>query len=157
MPLLKIKASTVVPAPADVVYELIADYHKGHPSILPPQYFENLQVVSGPGRGAGTRIVYTMKAFGSRETSHARITEPEPGKVLVETVEERPVTTTFTVESLPDGKSRVTFLTEYRTVGLRGWIETFLVPGFLRKVYAAELQQLAQRAVEASRASQRTT
>ena len=149
MPTLRIKASALIPAPGATVYELIADYDRGHPSILPAQYFEDLVVLDG-GRGAGTRIRYTMKAFGSKETSHATITEPEPGRVLVETVEERPVATTFTVEPQPDGRTRVTFLTEYRTQGLRGLIETLLVPGFLRKVYAAELQQLAQRAIAAS-------
>src|SRR6187455_375742 len=126
MPTLRITASALIPAPAATVYELIADYNRGHPSILPAQYFEDLVVLAG-GRGAGTRIRYTMKAFGSKETSHAKITEPEPGRVLVETVEERPVATTFTVEPQPDGMTHVTFLTEYRTQGLRGLIETLLV------------------------------
>jgi ribosome-associated toxin RatA of RatAB toxin-antitoxin module len=149
MPVLNVSASARVPAPAATVYDLIADYKQGHPRILPPQYFEGLDVLEGGG-GAGTRIRYTMKAFGTRETSHARVTEPEPGRVLVESVEERPVTTTFTVEAMPDDTTRVTFATEYRTQGLRGWFESLMVPGYLRKVYAAELALLEQRAVAAS-------
>jgi hypothetical protein len=148
MPLLRINASADIPASARVIYDLIADYRAGHPSILPAEYFENLIVEEG-GRGAGTRIRFTMKAFGKRETSHARVTEPEPGRVLVETVDERPIVTTFTVVPEHDRRSRVTISTEYQAKGLRGWFELLMVPSYLRKVYAAQLQQLAQVAMRA--------
>jgi hypothetical protein len=148
MPNLKIEASAVISAPPSVVYGIIADYRSGHPSILPPEYFEDLVVEEG-GRGAGTRIRFTMKAFGKRETSRALVTEPEPGRVLVETVEDRGLVTTFTVDGAPGNSSRVTFVTDYPTRGLRGWFESLVVPGYLKKVYAAELRLLAQRAVEA--------
>lgn len=151
MPSIDVSASALIPAPTAIVYDLIADYKRGHPSILPLQYFDGLTVLEG-GRGAGTRIRYTMKAFGARETSHARITEPEPGRVLVETVEERPLTTTFTVDEVPESGSRVTFRTQLRTNGLRGWLESLIVPSYLRKVYKAELAQLEQRAVAALQA-----
>jgi hypothetical protein len=143
---LRVEASAIVPAPRPVVYDLIADYKVGHPSILPSKYFENLVVDEG-GRGAGTRIHYTMKAFGSKETSYAYVTEPEPGRVLVETVEGRGIVTTFTVDPLSGAQCRVTFVTEYPTSGVRGWIESLIVPGYLRKVYAAELAQLSERAM----------
>jgi hypothetical protein len=59
--------------------------------------------------------------------------------------------TTFTVEPAGNGTTRVTFDTDYHTAGgLRGWIESLLVPGFLRKVYAAELALLERRALEAA-------
>ena len=150
MPILRVKASTVVPAPAAVCYELIADYHKGHPSILPPQYFENLEVLEG-GRGAGTRIRFTMIAYGKRTDCRARVTEPEPGRVLVETDEATGTTTHFTVEPVDGGKTRVTFDTAYPTSGLKGLIERFVVPRYLATVYAAELKQLSERAVAAIR------
>jgi hypothetical protein len=153
MPILRISASADILAPAPVIYELIADYKAGHPSILPP-VFESLEVMEG-GRGAGTRIRYTIKAFGSRETSHARITEPEPGHVLVETVEERDVVTTFTVAPQPGGKTRVTIATAYNAKGVRGWIEMLMVPGFLKKTYVAELQLIAQRATTRAQAERR--
>jgi hypothetical protein len=145
MRILTIHASALIPAPPAVVYGLIADYRVGHPSILPPEYFEDLVVEEG-GRGAGTRIRFTMKAFGSRESSRALVSEPEPGRVLVETVEGRGIVTTFTVDPSPDGGAKVTLATAYPAPGLRGWFESFLVPGFLKKVYAAELGLLAQRA-----------
>lgn len=140
----------MVSAPPATVYGIISDYHRGHPSILPPQYFEDLVVEAG-GQGAGTRIRFTMKSYGTRTVCHARISEPEPGRVLVETDERTGSVTQFIVEPLADGQTRVTFDTEYRARGLRGWIEALLVPAYLRKVYAAELELLAQRA-EATRA-----
>ena len=148
MPTLHIDATSLIPAPPAVVYGLIADYHRGHPSILPPEYFEHLVVEEG-GVGAGTRIRYTIKAFGSREASRARITEPEPGRVLVETVEGSGIVTTFTVDPAPGNQSQVTFATDYPAKGLRGLFEELFVPGFLRKVYAAELRLLGIRAAEA--------
>ena len=42
-----------IDAPAAKVYGILADYHVGHPSILPPA-FRNLIVEEG-GVGAGTR------------------------------------------------------------------------------------------------------
>lgn len=147
---LRVDATALIQAPPSVVYTLISDYRQGHPSILPPEYFEDLVVEEG-GQGAGTRVRFTMKAFGTREVSRALITEPQPGRVLVETVEDRGIVTTFTVEPARNDESQVTLKTEYPTKGLRGWFEALVVPPFLRKVYAAELRLLAQRAVEAKK------
>lgn len=148
MSTLRVDASAIIQAPPPVVYALIADYRHGHPSILPPEYFEDL-VVEGGGQGAGTRVRFTMKAFGTKEVSRALITEPEPGRVLVETVEGRGIVTTFTVEPSTGGESKVTLTTDYPAKGVRGWLEALVVPRYLRKVYAAELRLLARRAVEA--------
>jgi hypothetical protein len=148
MPILRIDASAAIPAPARVVYGLLSDYRQGHPSILPPEYFEGLVVEAG-GVGAGTRIRFTMKAFGRRESSRAHVTEPQPGRVLVETVEGRNIVTTFTVEPAGEDAALVTLSTEYPAQGMRGWFEALFVPGYLKKVYAAELSLLARRAAEA--------
>ena len=149
MPILRVKASAVIPAPAATVYDLISDYHNGHPSILPPQYFQNLVVEAG-GRGAGTRIRFDMKSYGVTKTCYASITEPEPGRVLVETDRETGTTTHFRIEPTGDGKTHVTFDTAYKAAGLRGLVEALLVPPFLRKVYSAELQLLTARAMAAT-------
>lgn len=150
MPTLRITASALLPAPPAVVYGLIADYRRGHPSILPPAYFEDLTIEAG-GQGAGTRIRFTMKAFGSRQVSRAYVTEPDPGRVLVETVEGSGIVTTFTVTPAPDQAAHVVLATDYPTRGLRGWVETLVVPRYLKKVYAEELRLLGQRAAEAAR------
>jgi hypothetical protein len=150
MPVVRVTATAVVPASAAIVYGIIADYRRGHPSILPPKYFEDLIVESG-GYGEGTRIRFTMRSFGTRHVSHARITEPEPGRVLVETDDQTGTVTTFLVEGVTASSTRVTFVTDYHARGLRGRIEVLLVPGYLKKVYAEELDLLAVRASEAMR------
>jgi polyketide cyclase/dehydrase/lipid transport protein len=150
MPVLRIKSSIDIPAAAAVVYGIIADYRVGHPSILPPQYFENLDVLEG-GQGNGTRIRFRVRAFGVRQVMHARVTEPEPGRLLVETDEATGSETRFLVDPLGAGRSRVTFETDYRARGLKGWVEALLVPRYLAKVYAAELDLLLQRATSTAR------
>jgi hypothetical protein len=60
------------------------------------------------------------------------------------------------VEPLAGDRSRVTFQTDYQARGLRGLFEQLLVPGFLKKVYAAELELLAQRAAETAAVAGRT-
>jgi hypothetical protein len=155
MTVIRVTASKEMPAPAATVYGIIADYHRGHPSILPPEYFRDLVVEAG-GRGAGTRIRFTVLSFGQRVISRASITEPEPGRVLAETDEATGTTTHFIVEPLAGDRSRVTFQTDYQARGLRGLFEQLLVPGFLKKVYAAELELLAQRAAETAAVAGRT-
>lgn len=125
------------------MYAILADYHTGHPAILPPDVFRDLRVEEG-GRGAGTRISFEMRSFGTWRRHHGVVSEPEPGRRLVETYPGVGIDTTFTVEPAEGGAaSRVTIATTYARAGLRGRIERLLAPPFLRKVYAAELEQLA--------------
>ena len=146
----KIKASATVSAPADVVYDIIADYRNGHPHILPRKYFDWLEVEQG-GRGAGTVVRFQMRVLGQTRVLRAVISEPEPGRVLVETEPDGvgPVTT-FTVE--PEGSdSHVTFSSELTSAGgLLGVLERFVLRRILRRIYARELEQLGRVAVERS-------
>jgi hypothetical protein len=150
-----VEASAWVEAPADVVYNVIADYRNGHPQILPRQYFEWLEVEQG-GRGEGTVIRFQMRVLGRTRVLRAAVTEPEPGRVLVETDTggDGPVTT-FVVE--PEGsRSHVTFRTELTSAGgPLGVLERFVLRRVLRRVYARELEQLGRVAVE--RSSVKTT
>jgi hypothetical protein len=145
-----VKASSKVNAPAEVVYGIIADYRNGHPQILPRKYFEWLEVEQG-GRGAGTVIRFQMRVLGQTRVLRAAITEPDPGRVLVETDTsgEGPVTT-FTVE--PEGSdAHVTFSTELSSAGgLLGVVERLVLKRLLRRIYARELEQLGRVAVERS-------
>jgi hypothetical protein len=144
----KVEASARVGAPAEVVYNIIADYRQGHPQILPRKYFEWLEVEQG-GRGAGTVIRFQMRVLGQTRVLRAAVTEPEPGRVLVETDTggDGPVTT-FTVE--PEGSaSHVTFSSEMSTAGgPLGVLERFVLRRVLRRIYARELEQLGRVAVE---------
>ena len=139
---LRVEARANVGGAAPDVYRMIADYRTGHTRIIPPRYFRNLEVEKG-GYGAGTLIRYELLAFGTTYRARARVTEPQPGSVLVETDLEKGAVTTFTVEPLGASQSRVTIATEMATrSGLVGWLERAMTGRFLRRVYAAELAQL---------------
>jgi len=146
-----VEASAHINAPADRVYGIIADYSpEGHPSILPAP-FKNLVVEKG-GYGAGTVIRFEVHAFGTVTRCRAFVTEPQPGRVLVETnVEPTESPTTFTVVPSSDGGCDVTFVTEATTQrsGLMGRLERFMSARFLRTLYADELKLLAARVVQA--------
>lgn len=151
MPQIRATASAVIMAPPETTYLILADYHRGHQRILPPRYFQNLQVEAG-GTGAGTRIRYQVRSFGTVRNFRAEITEPEPGRRLVETDVESGIETAFTVEPKDDGRrSLVTIATSYQKAGIQGWVERMLAPRFLRTVYLAELRQLETQARMESR------
>jgi uncharacterized protein YndB with AHSA1/START domain len=146
MPEIRAESSALIHAPAGIVYGLIADYERGHPTILPPRYFQNLTVEAG-GVGAGTRISFEMRSFGTILQIHGEVTEPEPGRRLVETYPASGTVTEFTVDPVAGAQAaRVTIATRYRKPGLRGWFERLVVPSFLRTVFEAELRLLAERA-----------
>lgn len=142
-----ITASIVIPAPSERVYSILANYREEHPRILPPQ-FSGLVVEKG-GIGAGTIIRFGMRIFRRRQTLRAAITEPEPGRVLVETdLDTNGAVTTFIVdpEATP-GQSHVTITTELKVrKGFLGKVERFLSTRLLRPVYIRELELLALRA-----------
>ncbi len=148
MPTIAASASATMSAPAATVYGILADYREGHPSILPPKYFRDLLVEAG-GRGAGTRIRFEMRVLGATRTVRANVTEPEPGRRLVETYPDSGTATTFLVEPVAEGRgARVTISTRYENAGPPGWVEWLLVPGLLRRIYRAELANLAAAARE---------
>lgn len=131
-------------APADRLYGIIADYRNGHPRILPAA-FTGLTVEAG-GVGAGTRIRVGMRVFGRLMTFPAEVSEPDPGRVLVErNLGERPSVTTFTVDRIDTTRSRVTISTEMPVrTGILARIERFITRHFLEPIYAAELTKLAE-------------
>jgi hypothetical protein len=89
-------AERVIDAPADVVYRCLADYtHHHRPGGFLPPAFSNQEVLSG-GVGDGTLIRLSVSLAGRTNTMTARISEPEPGRRLVEDGET--VQTTFTVQ-----------------------------------------------------------
>jgi len=139
-----VSKSAEISAPAERLYGIIADYRDGHPRILPPA-FTGLVVEAG-GVGAGTRIRVGMRVFGRVMTFPAEISEPYPGRVLVErNLGDRPSVTTFTVDTLDASRSRVTIATELPVrSGVAGRIERFLMRRFLEPIYIAELLKLAE-------------
>jgi hypothetical protein len=140
----RLSAERVLDAPADVVYHLISDYREHHrpEGFLPPAFTE--LVVEKGGVGAGTVIRFTMKMAGRSQTTTATVTEPEPGRVLVETGPG--VETTFTVEPEGDQRARVRFETVLVAGGLQGLLTRLFAPGMLRPLYADELERLERHA-----------
>jgi hypothetical protein len=135
--------SAVVPAPPEDVYAVLADYRTGHPRILPRQYFSDLVVEEG-GRGAGTVIRVSTRALGVERAYHMDVSEPEPGRVLVETDRISGLATSFTVTPAGDGGSLVRIATTWQTKpGIAGLLERLTTPPIMRRIYAAELRQLA--------------
>ena len=140
-----VEASHVIPAEAETIYGVLADYREGHPAILPQPYFRELVVEKG-GRGAGTVVRVHMEVLGVEQHYRMLVSEPEPGRVLVEHDPEAGVTTTFTVAPLNGGeRSLVTIATASRpNPGLRGVIERLVNPPVARRIYKQELRQLAE-------------
>lgn len=143
MPRIHAEATGVLDAPPAAVYAVLADYHRGHPSILPRRHFSNLVVESG-GVGDGTVIRFDLRAAGSTRHCHVAVTEPEPGRTLLETDLDTGAVTRFRVETAHGrtGGSRVTISTEWSTAGLRGHVERLVAPRLLRKIYTEELRNL---------------
>lgn len=141
----EIAASKLIDAPAKKIYDILADYRHGHPLIHPKPYFVSLQVEQG-GVGAGTMIKFQMKVFGRVQDFRATISEPEPGRVLVETNDGTDVVTKFIVDPHNAGKSA--FVTIITTTPVRdGWagkVEGWMTKQVLYPIYVTELEQLAQ-------------
>jgi hypothetical protein len=134
-----VSASARIAAPARRVYELIADYRDGHTRIVPPRYFKRLDVEEG-GVGAGTIIRVTMHILGADRTYRARVTEPEPGRVLTETDLENGLATSFTVTPNGDA-SEVTISTAIPHLpGFVAAVQRWLVKRMLPQIYREELQ-----------------
>jgi len=140
-----VSVSAVIPARRERVYALISNYRDGHPRILPKQ-FTSLIVEEG-GLGAGTVIRFQLSVFGRKQTFRAAITEPEPGRVLVETnLDSNGAVTTFTVNpGTAPADSHVTIATELPVrSGFLGRMERTLSTLLLRPMYIKELENLAR-------------
>jgi hypothetical protein len=138
-----VTASRRLQAPPHRVYETIANYHTGHPRIL-PKAFSNLTVERG-GIGDGTVIRFDVRVLGTTTTFRAEVSEPEPGRVLVEkNVAGSDSVTTFIVDGGASAtESLVTIRTEFPPRrGVAAAIERFVSARVLPSIYREELQRL---------------
>lgn len=147
----KFSVSKLINSPPQVVYSIIADYHHAHPKILPNPPFVSLVVEQG-GVGAGTVALVQIKVMGKTQTFRTVVTEPDPGKVLVETNDTGYITT-FTFDPHNEGRnSLVTFTTEISDdSSLIKKLEFKLFRILLVPVYERELENLAAEATKKSR------
>jgi hypothetical protein len=140
-----VAVAATIPARPERVYALIANYKDGHRRILPKQ-FSDITVEQG-GIGAGTLIRFQMSVLGRKQNYRAAISEPEPGRVLVETyLEPAGTITTFRVEQgIAPADSHVTIATELPVrSGLVGLMEKTAAGFLLRSIFRKELTNLAR-------------
>lgn len=140
----RIAVSKVIPAPAERVYSVIADYEHGHQLILPRPPFVSMTVARG-GYGAGTEFDLTMRLLGKLRAYHGVVSEPRPGEMIVERYEGTSMVTSFTVEPRDGGRSsRVTIATEIDARdGVLGALGRWVATRLLAPVYVKELERLA--------------
>jgi len=128
-----------IDAPADEVYSYLADMHQ-HQEFLPPA-FSDFQVEQG-GVGAGTITRFKITAGGRTRSYHMQVSEPVPGRTLVETDTDSSLVTTFTVTPR-DGKSLVNITTSWDGAqGIGGFFERTFAPRAVRRLYLDELDRL---------------
>jgi uncharacterized protein YndB with AHSA1/START domain len=137
----KVEASAdrTIEAPAEQVYGYLADMHQ-HPRFLPPA-FSDFQVEQG-GVGTGTVTSFTVTAGGRTRSYRMLVSEPEPGRTLVESDTNSSLVTTFNVE--PRGEqSLVRISTSWDGAeGIGGFFERAFAPRALRRIYLDELERL---------------
>ena len=137
----KVEASAerTIDAPAGQVYSYLADMHQ-HPQFLPPA-FSDFQVEEG-GVGAGTVTRFAVTAGGRTRSYRMRVTEPEPGRLLVESDTNSSLVTTFNVEPR-DAKSLVRISTSWDGAGgIGGFFERTFAPRAMHRIYLDELERL---------------
>jgi uncharacterized protein YndB with AHSA1/START domain len=137
----KVEASAerTIDAPADAVYGYLADMNQ-HPRFLPPA-FSDFQVEEG-GVGAGTVTSFMITAGGRKRGYRMRITEPAPGRTLVESDTNSSLVTTFNVEPR-DSRSLVRISTSWDgAAGVGGFFERTFAPRALRRMFLDELDRL---------------
>jgi uncharacterized protein YndB with AHSA1/START domain len=138
-------AGRVIDAPAVDVYGYLADMHQ-HQRFLPPA-FSDFRVEEG-GVGAGTMTRFKVTAGGRTRQYRMQVTEPEPGRKLVETDTDSSLVTTFTVD--PKGeKSLVNITTNWDGAGgIGGFFEKTFAPRAMHRLYLDELERLNTYAVQ---------
>jgi hypothetical protein len=134
-------AARRIEAPADRIYAYIADFREHHHRFL-PDAFSDFRVEEG-GYGAGTVNSFTMTLGGQARAYRTIVTEPDPGRVLVEIATDGSSRTTFSVTPDGEGASRVQIETSWASAhGLAGIMERLVAPALLRRLYAEELELL---------------
>lgn len=137
----KVEASAerTIDAPPDAVYRYIADMHQ-HAQFLPPE-FSDFRVEEG-GVGEGTVTTFTVTAGGRTRNYRMRVSEPAPGRTLVESDANSSLVTTYNVEP-QDGKSLVRISTNWDGAsGIGGFFERTFAPKAMHRIYATALDRL---------------
>ena len=141
-------AVDVVDACPEITWDILTDYRVSHPRILPENYFRDFHVERG-GHGAGTVVSFVFRAAGTTRHLRQTVSEPEPGRVLVESDVNGTGATTFTLTPVDEGRrTRVRIDTDVEGhSGVMGMVERLTLPTVTRvmeRVYREELSLLSQ-------------
>lgn len=139
-----VEVSEVIDARPEDVYAVFVDYEVEHPAILPKPYFADVKIEQG-GHGSGTVARVAMNVYGAKRDYRLVVSEPEPGRVLVETDPDAGLVTTFIIDPINNGQqSRVTIATDVEaSPGFTGLMERLMNPPITRRIYRQELRNLA--------------
>lgn len=131
----------VTAAPADA-FAALADYGGVRRQILPAE-ITDFTVLSG-GAGAGTRFTYDLHATKKRiRHVDAAVSEPEPGRQLLETDGNSTLTVLWEVSPAGSG-SKVSATVGWQGAGgIGGFFERTFAPLGIKRIYTAELENLA--------------
>ncbi|MCL2585014.1 MAG: SRPBCC family protein [Streptosporangiales bacterium] len=144
----KVNASAAreIDAPASDIYGIIADETQRQ-QFLPDAYSDFTIEEGGNGAGTVTRFKLATRPGKFRECT-MEVTEPDPGKTLVETDRGSSLVTTFTVTPEGDSKSRVSIATSWNGAGgIGGFFEKTFAPKALGRIYSDQLDRLNSYAV----------
>jgi uncharacterized protein YndB with AHSA1/START domain len=137
---IRVVAEREIAAPAGRVYGYLADYRQHHPKILPPA-FSDFRVEQG-GVGTGTVVTFKMAVGGRQRAGRLEVSEPEPGRRLVESELTSRLVTDFTVTPVAE-RCLVRIETRWPGAsGIGGFFERLFAPRVLRRLYADELERL---------------
>jgi len=132
-------AERMIEAPAEAIYHCIADYREHHrPEGFLPEAFWDFRIERG-GVGAGTEVQWVVDVGGRRRTVNAIVSEPMPGRTLVETGSG--IETVFTVEPITAG-ARVRLGMAIDEGGFQGLLNRLFGARLLRQIYEDELRRL---------------
>ena len=134
-------AERVIAAPVAAVRAALADYEQVRPRILTSE-FSDYRVESG-GHGAGTRARWRLAATKKRvRDCLVEVAEPGDGSI-VERDANSSMVTTWTVESVEAGGSRVRATTTWNGAGgIGGFFERTFAPKGLARIYNGVLANL---------------
>ena len=152
---LHVRCERLVRQPSDFVHHLFADFVNHHPNFLPPS-FGNVQIESG-GYGAGTVYRFTQRSAGQTRAFKMVVTEPDPGRILIEQDQLSDLKTTFTFTPVGQ-QTRITLETDWESAGgLSGVLEAWFAPMLMRGLYRDELNRFEAYANTLQQASPGTT
>lgn len=140
---LEARAERVIARPPADVYAALADYEGRHRTIMPAAYHD--YTVERGGQGDGTVVRWTLYVGNHRRPYRMQVSEPQPGRLLVERDAESTMSTQWDVQ--PEGAAsrvRVTSSWLQRAKGFPAFFERTFAPRSLSRLHAEMLRRLAE-------------